>query len=110
MDGVMEVPMTLGKYLHKTVPFAGGIYFRVLPFGWVKRQFKKADEQNKAIISYMHPYDFDTEQERFMHPGINDSGFYNKLMYKNRDQVYTRLDEVCKGREVTTFANWLDMK
>lgn len=107
MGGVLEIPISLGKFLHKTVPFAGGVYFRVLPFGWVKKQFKKADAAGLPILSYMHPYDFDTEQEKFMHPGINNSGFYNKLMYKNRDQLFTRLNEVCEGREVLPYATWL---
>lgn len=110
IDGVLEIPISLGKFLTKKIPFAGGIYFRVLPFVWVKKQFNIAAGSPNPIVSYMHPYDFDTEQEKFMHPGINNSKFYNKLMYYNRKNLFNRLDAILKQTKITTFKYWLEDK
>ena len=49
------------------------------------------------MLSYMHPYDIDTQQERFMHPHLKDNAIYNRLMYVNRSKVFTRLESVMKA-------------
>lgn len=46
------------------------------------------------VVSYLHPYDIDHNQERFMHPGINGNRIYNWLMYVNRKTVLTKLDGI----------------
>jgi len=62
-------------------------------------------KKGEAVIAYFHPYDIDTQQERFMHGGIANSRFYNKLMYMNRNLVITRLEEIINGGgKITTYA------
>ena len=102
---VLEMPMTVAKFLHLTLPPSGGIYFRVLPLFWVKRAFKKI---KSPILGYMHPYDFDYQQPRIMHPGINNSKFYNFLMYYKRKQLYKRLAYFIKKYQVVTYKTYLE--
>jgi polysaccharide deacetylase family protein (PEP-CTERM system associated) len=93
-DNVWEIPMSVFSLPFITAPLAGGVYFRALPFGPVKRKIKKALCDGIPVRSYFHPYDIDTEQEHFMHPDIDDSRFYNFLLYYNRKNVFRRLDAI----------------
>ena len=59
-------------------------------------------------MAYLHPYDIDTEQERFMHPEINESRFYNWLLYRNRGRVFERLEKLLQcGPKVVPYAEYV---
>jgi len=96
MDGILEVPMNLASLGPIQVPFGGGVYFRVLPWFLVRHFFLRGKSKGQGIRGYFHPYDVDTGQERFMHPGINGSRLMNSLMYVGRSRVFARLDSVMK--------------
>jgi hypothetical protein len=74
------------------LPFCGGVFFRALPFPVVRFFFRRRLAAGEPVLGYFHPYDIDTEQERFMHPQIGESALQNWLMYRNRDRVLARLD------------------
>ncbi len=93
-DKLWEIPVSVRGSSFFNVPFSGGVYFRVLPLSLIKKGFDKHFSQGLAVTSYFHPYDGDTEQEKFMHPGINNSWFYNKLMYYNRKEMFDRLETI----------------
>lgn len=102
-SGLVELPMTLGRLGPLRIPFAGGVYFRALPKAWTLHSAARVARRGRPVIGYFHPYDIDTEQERFMHPGINDSAFYNWLMYHNRASMFPRLESLMKrGFSITT--------
>jgi polysaccharide deacetylase family protein (PEP-CTERM system associated) len=94
VSGLWEIPMTIFPPLLLNAPLAGGVYFRALPFGIIKRKITKALASGKPVLSYFHPYDIDTEQERFMHPDIGGSHMYNFLLYRNRGDVFRRLEVI----------------
>lgn len=104
-----EIPVSVRGHKYLNVPFAGGIYFRVLPMRMIKKSFEKHFSEGLAVTSYFHPYDIDNEQEKFMHPGINDNYFYNSLMYYNRKNVFNRLDDVMKSFNcsIITYAAYI---
>ena len=101
---LVEVPMTVARVGPVTVPFAGGIYFRVLPGMLIMRYSKRHLKSEEPFCGYFHPYDIDVEQEHFMHPGIKNNRIYNSLMYRNRRHVFSRLDRlVAHGFSVSTY-------
>jgi polysaccharide deacetylase family protein (PEP-CTERM system associated) len=109
--GLVELPMSVDTMGPLTVPLAGGIYFRIVPFMLSKRRLMRraALHGGQPLLGYFHPYDIDTGQERFMHPGINDSRFYNFLMYQNRSKVFKRLDSLVRaGYRVCTYREYLN--
>lgn len=107
VDGVWEMPVSLGKFGPKSIPFGGGIYFRILPWFYTRYAFKKSEE----VLGYFHPYDLDSEQEKFMHAGINESKLFNYLMYRNRSKLLPRLDKLMKdGWEIISYQNYLEKK
>jgi polysaccharide deacetylase family protein (PEP-CTERM system associated) len=108
IKGIVEIPMTVRRFGPYRIPAAGGVYFRVLPAFFIRRSAKKILRTNRPLVGYFHPYDVDTEQERFMHPEINNSRFYNYLMYYNRKNVFRRLDAVVKrGFTICSYAEYL---
>jgi polysaccharide deacetylase family protein (PEP-CTERM system associated) len=93
VSGVMEIPVNIRASTPR-VPFGGGVYFRVLPRLMIESSFRAAAAANQPVVGYLHPYDIDTEQERFMHPGLDGSRFYNRLMYVGRGGVFARLSRL----------------
>ncbi len=53
-----EFPISLGNIFGRRIVFSGGGYFRLLPYGTIRRLTRKSD----YIMSYFHPRDFDAEQ------------------------------------------------
>lgn len=90
--GLWELPVTLHGLPGLSVPMAGGVYFRVLPFFLTKWAIGKSIAHGQAVVTYFHPYDIDIHQEKFMHPDLGDKKYLNMLMYIGREKVLKRLD------------------
>ena len=106
-NNIIEIPITVAKFGGLTIPTSGGIYYRVMPFFIIKKMIDK-NEKNLPLVGYFHPYDIDTEQEKFMHSGINNNKFYNWLMYYNRKNVFKRLDYlIANGYKICTYPNFV---
>jgi polysaccharide deacetylase family protein (PEP-CTERM system associated) len=107
VQGIVEIPMSVEKFGPWRIPAAGGVYFRVIPEMLIRRWVKNYLKSDIPLLGYFHPYDIDTEQEHFMHPEINDSRFYNFLMYYNRKNVFKRLDAIIDmGFTVCPYAEY----
>lgn len=96
-DGIYELPMNIGFWPFK-VPFGGGVYFRFFPTFILNRLAASTFKRDKAVLSYFHPYDVDVNQERFMHPHLNDSKLLNWLMYNNRSEVFAKAENLMKNQ------------
>lgn len=108
VQGIVEIPMTVGRFGPLSIPMAGGVYFRALPEFLIRRSVKKCLKTDIPLLGYFHPYDIDVEQEHFIHPEINDSRFYNFLMYHNRKKVFKRLDAIIDmGFTVCPYAEYI---
>ena len=59
---IVEFPLTIFEWKNKKLPVAGGGYMRVAPHMVIKHIFKKLYQQQKSVILYMHPYEFDLHQ------------------------------------------------
>lgn len=94
IENVIEIPISVHSFFGKKIPFASGIYFRMLPLCMIRSAFTNHFKNNKPVLGYFHPYDIDTEQERFMHPGINENKIYNFLMYYHRSTVFEKLEKL----------------
>lgn len=108
VGGIWELPMTVEKFGPLVVPFAGGVYFRILPKFLILRSAEKCLKSGRPLLGYCHPYDIDTEQEHFMHADINESRLYNFLMYYNRKGVFKRLEAIIqRGFSIRTYAEYI---
>jgi polysaccharide deacetylase family protein (PEP-CTERM system associated) len=108
MGGLWELPVSLSQLPGLRVPFAGGVYFRILPYGLIRRWFRRRLEMGRPVIGYLHPYDVDTEQERFMYPEIGGSRLYNRLMHSGRSRVIPRLEKLMAlGAPILPYAQYV---
>jgi polysaccharide deacetylase family protein (PEP-CTERM system associated) len=110
-DGIYELPMNIGSWPFK-VPFGGGVYFRFFPTFISNSLAGSAFKEGNAVLSYFHPYDVDVDQERFMHPHLDDSKLLNWLMYVNRDKVFAKAESLMQstGARVMRYDEYLKSK
>lgn len=109
VNGVLEIPMSISSFGFLKAPEGGGVYFRLFPFMMIKRKIREKFSSGKPVLGYFHPYDIDEGQEKFMHPGINDSRFYNFLLYYNRKNTLSRLEEVLMmGAEIIPYRTYAE--
>lgn len=62
---ITELPITARNVLGRPIIFAGGGYFRLIPFFLLKKWFRESD----YTMTYFHPRDFDSKQP--FAPGLN---------------------------------------
>lgn len=91
-EGVVELPVSLSRLPGLVVPFLSGVYFRNLPFPLIRALYRRRLSRGGPVVSYLHPYDVDTEDGRFPFPDLNP--FFGWLMYRNRDRVFPRLHSI----------------
>ena len=108
VDGLWELPLSLFRVPGLRIPFAAGVYLRNLPLPLIDWMLRKRAAAGEPIIAYVHPYDIDTDQEHFMHPELGDSRFLNSLMYRNRGDLFRRLDRLfATGVRVVPYAEYV---
>ena len=90
--GVLELPLTMGRFGPIEVPFAAGTYFRCLPAFWLMRKFRACAQAGRPVLGYFHPYDIDVAQERVMNRGVHRNTLMNWLLFINRHRTLTRLN------------------
>jgi len=56
---IIEVPMSVTKFLWKTLPACGGGYLRYFPYFVTNYAFSKIQKKRSPIL-YLHPYEIDT--------------------------------------------------
>ena len=105
--GVWELPITLHPWPGLRVPLVGGVYFRVLPWFLIRLGVTVRARQQRPLLTYLHPYDLDEEQDHFMHPDLNNNRWMNRLMYINRAKVLPRLQALLRGNEVVTYSDYV---
>jgi polysaccharide deacetylase family protein (PEP-CTERM system associated) len=90
VDGITELPITIGSFLGRGLPIFGGTYFRVLPFAVIRPCLRSA-LQNRHVLAYFHPYDIDAKQPWTMHDGVHGSRALNALLFLRRRSLPSRI-------------------
>lgn len=65
---LFEIPMSIKQFGPIKVPFSGGGYMRVLPYGIIQRYFNSFEDSQTPVVVYLHPRDFAPEQPRVKMP------------------------------------------
>ncbi|HBT97737.1 MAG TPA: polysaccharide deacetylase [Desulfobulbaceae bacterium] len=109
-SGIWEIPMTLHSLPFFRIPICGGVYLRVFPY-WLTRYSVNHSMRTKLpIVSYLHPYDIDQEQERFMHPDLHGNHLLNALMYIGRGSVFKKLAKLKRICEFLPYGHYVRMR
>ena len=55
-EKIIEVPLTVFNLFGENIPIAGGFYFRIFPFWFLKWGIRKVEQKRPAIL-YFHPWE-----------------------------------------------------
>ena len=61
---LLEVPSSTVRMLNKNIPFAGGFYFRALPYPLISQGIKTVNKEGHPALVYLHPREIDPGQPR----------------------------------------------
>jgi len=100
---IKEFPISVIKFLGKHIPAGAGGYFRLYPNMILRRNFKKVNNQERPVIIYLHPWEFDPDQ-----PRVSGAGFGNTFRhYLNLDKTQSKLEMVLKEFEFGSFKDFI---
>ncbi len=97
INGIQELPITLGTGWRRSLPFAAGTYFRCLPKRWIFEEFERSKKSFCPIVGYFHPYDIDIHQGYVLHKEMTRRPYFNPLLYWGRKQTIPRLRMLIKN-------------
>lgn len=63
-SNLIECPPSVLKIGKISIPFAGGTYFRILPYFFVKKCIKHINGRGNAAVMYIHPWEIDSQTPR----------------------------------------------
>ena len=65
---LMEFPPSVLRFPFRNIPFAGGIYLRLLPRQFVHWAFRRFSQSGRPVLAYIHPPEFDPDKPRLPMP------------------------------------------
>ncbi len=101
---IIEVPPTVLKVGKILLPFSGGLYFRLMPYCFIKTALKKINRKAPGMI-YLHPWEFDTGQPVLKVPlHIKAAHYYGiKHTYKKLEKMLQAFDFAPMGEVINDF-------
>jgi len=67
-SGLLEVPLSTYPAGGLTIPCCGGVYFRLIPYEFVRRMIRSLNRRGEPVIFYLHPWEMDAGQPRIPLP------------------------------------------
>ncbi|MDA8221976.1 MAG: DUF3473 domain-containing protein [Desulfitobacterium hafniense] len=98
---LLEVPSSTVRLLNRNIPFAGGFYFRVLPYPVIAQCIKTVNKEGQPAIVYLHPREIDPEQ-----PRLTLSGKESLIHYYGINGCEQKLLRVLKKFEFTSIEKY----
>jgi polysaccharide deacetylase family protein (PEP-CTERM system associated) len=93
---IIEYPMNVHRVASMNFPFAGGGYFRLLPYGLVKHCF---DRSTEPVVFYLHPWELDSE-----HPIVPMASTLQISHYLNLKQTERKFQRLLQDFQFTSIA------
>lgn len=63
-NGLREIPITTYRITGMSIPFGGGMYYRLLPYAIIRAGLKRLNRRKIAGNIYFHPREFDPDLPR----------------------------------------------
>lgn len=78
-EGLIEVPLSVTKFLSLDLPLSGGFYLRSLPFPLYKHCIQKENKNGNPVVIYIHPWELELSYPRLINSPIMHFIQYHKL-------------------------------
>jgi len=92
-DRLYEIPISTAKIVRMNLPIGGGAYFRIIPFWFFKYMVHKILSTEKFYSFYLHPWEFEPDQERVVDIKLN----YKFRHYFGLDKTEIRLKKLIES-------------
>lgn len=102
---VIEYPMSCVRVGKLTLPCSGGGYFRLLPYAWFKWGIKKINNEGRAAVFYLHPWEIDPGQPRIKEVPLSKQFRH----YNNLKKCEKRLRKLLNDFKFTTVREVLEL-
>lgn len=98
-----EIPPTTWRRSGLSLPAAGGAYFRLFPYGFVRSAFTACDRRGVPGTFYIHPWELDPDQPRM------PVGWATRIRhYGGMKRTMPRLERLMSDFRFTTIAQTVD--
>jgi polysaccharide deacetylase family protein (PEP-CTERM system associated) len=104
-ESLTEFPMSTIKFMGKNIPFGGGGYLRIYPNWLTRKGIKKVNKEGIPAIMYIHPWEFDSGQQK-----IKLGLIQTWRHYYNIEKNLNKLDELLDLFSWTSFKSKLKEK
>lgn len=101
---LLEVPSSTVQIFNKNIPFAGGFYFRALPYPMIAQCIKTVNQEGHPAIVYLHPREIDPGQ-----PHLTLSRKENLIHYYGISGCERKLIRVLKKFEFTSIEEYFEL-
>jgi polysaccharide deacetylase family protein (PEP-CTERM system associated) len=102
--GFYEVSLSCNKIMRQNIPWAGGGYFRLIPYSIYKSGIKRILKKCQYFCFYIHPWELDPEQ-----PKIRNVRFLYKFRhYQNLKNTENKLRVLLKEFKFNKIENILN--
>jgi polysaccharide deacetylase family protein (PEP-CTERM system associated) len=61
---IAELPITVRDVLGMRLPSAGGAYFRIYPYPFIRSNLRAAERESIPVVFYLHPWELDPDHPR----------------------------------------------
>jgi polysaccharide deacetylase family protein (PEP-CTERM system associated) len=98
---MLEIPIATAELWGKRIPFAGGGYFRAMPFWTIKQCMHQVNKCDQPVVMYFHPWEFDPKQ-----PRVKTNALASFRHYMNLNKTENKLRSIMNGNEFMTVAEF----
>ena len=99
---ILEVPMTVARYVGFNMPISGGGYFRLYPYWLSKMAARGANSEGRPWVFYVHPWEVDPGQ-----PALDVKPLSRFRHYNNLHKTESRLRKMLADFEFTSMKSYL---
>lgn len=101
---IHEFPMSTARWGGRTLPIAGGGYFRLYPRRFTESYIAEVNRRGIPAMVYLHPWEIDAGQQR------HDLGLWKGFQhYVNLDQTERKLNRLLQRFEFSSVAGSLEL-
>ena len=104
-SGLLEIPSPLASLGPLNIPYLGGIYFRYLPYWFIRRCLNAANTDHPLWL-YCHPHDFDHTEPFYR---IKNTPYWmSLLLWMNRKDTMRKLNRLLTDSQITIAKPFAD--
>jgi len=99
---IFEVPVASMGVGRARIPFSGGGYLRLLPYGVVRSAARRLAQKGEPVCFYVHPREVDVDQPRMKLPAVRRFKYYVGLKTTER-----KLKKIAEDFALCPIGPWL---